>query len=97
MTKPSRAEMEAKLGTREPLPGGDKQRSPQMVPKAPKPAEDDAPAMNFRGLTNPKRVLQDREKAAGLKCGGKVKKMAGGGSVRGGGCATKGIGKGKVC
>jgi len=97
MTKLSRAEMEAKIGTREPLPGGDKQRSPQLIPKPAKAEEDPPPVMNFRGLTNPKRVLQDREKAAGLKCGGKVKKMAGGGSVRGGGCATKGIGKGKVC
>lgn len=31
-----------------------------------------------------------------MKCGGKVKKMAGGGAVRGTGCASKGCGKGRM-
>jgi len=86
------------LGKRTPLPGGDKQLSPQMTPQPPaEPASAaSAPIADFRGVTNPKRVLADREAAAGLKCGGKVKKMASGGSVRGTGCATKGFGKGRM-
>jgi len=32
----------------------------------------------------------DKKQAPGMKCGGKVKKMAEGGIVRGTGCATKG-------
>ena len=38
-----------------------------------------------------KKEVKKHEKALhGMKCGGKVKKMAAGGSVRGTGCATKG-------
>ena len=89
------------LGKREALPGGDKQLSPQMTPKPPADAASapTPPTADFRGLTNPKRIIEDRLSKAeqGMKCGGKVKKMASGGSVRGTGCAVKGFGKGKVC
>lgn len=118
---------------------------------APAPVEDAANGLRF--LANPKKAtakrIEDAEKASGLKCGGRVKKMAfggsvsvparpmagnraamvqsrlqgsplqaspgkfggmgtqpvirpgesamkSGGSVRGGGCATKGVGKGKM-
>jgi len=82
------------LGKRTPLPGGDKQMSPQMRPKAPEvavPAASaaSAPTFNRKGLTNPKQVIEDRlaEAEKGMKAGGKV---------RGSGCASKGFGKGRM-
>ncbi len=122
---------------------------PAPAPEAPASAAVDA-ANGLKFLANPKKAtnkrIEDAEKAAGMKCGGKVKKMAfggpvgmpsprampggrmgsmrpqlqgapvqrppvdvmrsqpggrapmmkKGGSVRGGGCATKGVGKGKM-
>jgi hypothetical protein len=103
MSKMSEAEIKKMLGKRTPLPGGDKQLSPQMMAKpksdTPKTEATKQPIADFSGLTNPKRVIEKRMEAAekGMKCGGKVKKMAGGGSVRGAGCATKGIGKARMC
>lgn len=100
MSKMTEAELKKMLGKRTPLPGGDKQLSPQMKPKgAETPASAPTkPIADFSGLTNPKRVINKRleEAEKGMKCGGKVKRMASGGSVRGSGCATKGIGKARM-
>lgn len=128
----------------------DEKPAPAPAP-TPAPAADAANGLKF--LANPKKAtnkrIEDAEKAAGMKCGGRVKKMAfggpvsvpprpmagnraamvqsrlqgsplqtasskfggmgtqpvirlgadamkKGGSVRGGGCAAKGIGKGKM-
>lgn len=75
-------------------------RIKKALTKEEKPApKKEEPQADFSGVTNPKRVIEKRlEKAeSGMKCGGKVKKMAAGGTVRGTGCATKGTGFKGVC
>lgn len=60
----------------------DEKPAPAPAP-TPAPAADAANGLKF--LANPKKAtnkrVEDAEKAAGMKCGGKVKKMAFGGSV----------------
>ena len=81
-----------KLGTREPVRGAGQRPGPNWERKE-TPSKQE-PQADFSGVLNPKRVIEKRrekaEEAAGLKCGGKVRKMAAGGSVRGVGCASKG-------
>ena len=74
-----------KLGTREPIRGAEQRPGPNWERKAPVQEEKQRVSP-----INLKKALRDREEAAGLKCGGKVRRMAAGGSVRGVGCATKG-------
>lgn len=82
------AKRKALIGKRFPLPGGDKQQGGNFLPKK---AEDAAPAEKKKEINflNPKAVMAQREKDGGLACGGKVRKMAAGGKVRGQGCATR--------
>lgn len=93
----SREEVMKRLGKRDPLPGGAKQLSPQMKAAiveaaASAPARSGIGALPANPVMNPRAIAEDRLRRAesGMKCGGKVKKMAGGGAVRGSGCATKG-------
>jgi hypothetical protein len=44
-----------------------------------------------------RRASEAYDKATGMKCGGKVKKYAGGGKVRGDGIAQRGKTKGRMC
>lgn len=71
--KPSRAEAEKLVGKRTALPGGSKQLSPNFVPKK---ASDGASSTSPKreNFLNPKQTLDRREKEAGLKCGGKVRR-----------------------
>ncbi len=97
MAKPTREEAEALLGKRTTLPGGPKNRGTNFdLPRRSAAAEESA--ADFRGVTNPKRIIEDRlrKAEAGMACGGKVKKYASGGSVRGCGIASKGRTKGKM-
>lgn len=97
MARPTREEAEALLGKRTALPGGPKNRGTNFdLPKLTSTKEE--PAADFRGVTNPRRVIDDRLKKAevGMACGGKVKRYASGGSVRGCGIASKGHTKGKM-
>lgn len=61
-----------------------KDEKPAPAP-APTPAPSADAANGLKFLANPKKAtskrVEDAEKAAGMKCGGKVKKMAFGGSV----------------
>jgi len=63
-------------------PKKDEKPAPAPAP-TPAPAADAANGLKF--LANPKKAtnkrIEDAEKAAGMKCGGKVKKMAFGGPV----------------
>lgn len=61
-----------------------KKPAPRTKLPALKPGEYDAPMEPDMG-------------SVGMKCGGKVKKMAAGGGVRGGGIAQRGVGKGRMC
>lgn len=91
--RPKNAEEARKLiGKRTPLPGGPKQQGPNFLIKREPDAEAAEPAKKppREDFLNPRVVNARREREAGLACGGKVKKYAGGGSVRGTGCATKG-------
>jgi hypothetical protein len=82
------AKRKALIGKKFPVPGGTKQQGPNFLPKKPEdaPAEPSKKGVNF---LNPKAVNAKREEDAGLACGGKVRKMAAGGKVRGQGCATR--------
>lgn len=40
---------------------------------------------------------KERMEEKGMNCGGKVKKYASGGNVRGGGIAQRGVGRGRMC
>lgn len=61
-----------------------KDEKPAPAPEAPASAAVDA-ANGLKFLANPKKAtnkrIEDAEKAAGMKCGGKVKKLAFGGPV----------------
>ena len=71
--KPSRAEAEKLVGKRTALPGGKKQLSPNFAPK--KGSDGPSSASPKReNFLNPKQTLARREKEAGLKCGGKVRR-----------------------
>ena len=72
MTKPSRDEAERLVGKRTALPGGSKQQGGNFVPKKAAPASAASPKRE--NFLNPKQVMARREKEAGLKCGGKVRK-----------------------
>jgi hypothetical protein len=96
MTKGREARMdpEKMVGKRTPLPGGDKQLSPQMRASAARGAreertvaEEDRPGIPREFTVNPARANRVREEKTGY---------AAGGAVRGGGCATKGVGKGTM-
>ena len=75
-----------------PLPNNDDMSAqPKKKKKAPrtqlpplKPGEVDAP-------------MEPDMESVGLCSGGKVKKMAKGGGVRGGGIAQRGVGRGRMC
>ena len=71
--KPSREEAENLVGKRTALRGGSKQLSPNFVPKK---ASDGASSASPKreNFLNPKQTLDRREKEAGLKCGGKVRR-----------------------
>jgi hypothetical protein len=93
MGKLSEAELAKLIGKRTPRRGEGQPPGPNWTPKSEEktPSSSSPEPVNF---FNPKAVterrLRDAEK--GMKCGGKVKKMAGGGAVRGSGCASKGTG-----
>lgn len=69
--KLSEKEIQKKIGKREPLPGGPKQKGPNFLPR---PAAS-APARKSQGVNflNPRAVNAKREKEAGLAKGGKVR------------------------
>lgn len=88
-----RDQAEKMVGKRTPLPGAGKPAGENWAPKAasaPDTGKSGIGALPADPLRNPKAILADREKKAGLACGGKVKKMATGGLVRGAGAAVKG-------
>lgn len=62
-----------------------KDEKPPPAPTPPPPAVEDA-ANGLKFLANPKKAtakrIEDAEKASGLKCGGRVKKLAFGGLSR---------------
>ncbi len=89
------AKRKALVGKRFPVPGGTKQQGPNFLPRKADDAPP-APAKKQANFLNPKSVNAEREKEAGLACGGKVKRYASGGKVRGCGMATKGKTKGKM-
>jgi hypothetical protein len=98
--KLSEAELAKLIGRITPRPGAGKPSGPNFVPR---PVEVAAPgrtgiaALPTNPVTNPEGIMRARMAAQGMACGGKVKKHAGGGKVRGCGAATKGHTKGKVC
>lgn len=96
--KPTREEMMKKLGKRDPLPGAGKAPGPNWSPRGEAmsaPARSGIGALPADYLRNPRAIQKDREEKAGLKCGGMVKKKAGG-MVRGCGVAVKGKSKAKM-
>jgi hypothetical protein len=82
------AKRKALVGKRFPVQGGTKQQGPNMLPRKPADAPA-APAKKQANFLNPKSVNVEREKEAGMACGGKVKRYASGGSVRGEGCTAR--------
>ncbi len=68
-----------------------KQGGTQLSPVPPSAPSANAPEAPKKGVNflNPRAVNADREQKAGLACGGKVRKMAAGGKVRGEGCAVR--------
>jgi hypothetical protein len=82
----------AMVGRKFPIPGGPKQQGPNMLPRA--PAETASAPSKGVNFLNPRAVNAKREKEAGMACGGKVKRYASGGKVRGCGVAMKGKTKG---
>ncbi len=82
------AARKAMIGRKFPLPGGPKQQGPNFLPRKADEAPP-APVKKQANFLNPKSVNAEREKDAGLACGGKVRKMASGGKVRGQGCASR--------
>lgn len=72
MTRPSREEAERLVGKRTALPGGSKQQGGNFVPKKAEAAS--SPSPKRENFLNPREVLARREKEAGLKRGGKVRK-----------------------
>jgi hypothetical protein len=72
--KLSEKEIQKKIGKREPLPGGPKQKGPNFLPRPAAPAAS-APARKSQGVNflNPRAVNAKREKEAGLAKGGKVR------------------------
>lgn len=89
------ARRKAMIGRKFPIPGGPKQQGPNMLPREPAPPSP-PPAKKQANFLNPRSVNAEREKEAGLACGGKVRKMASGGKVRGCGIAMKGKTKGAM-
>jgi hypothetical protein len=69
--KLTESELRKKLGTRDSLPGGDKQLSPQMKPKT--PTKTPSPGLDPQISVDPKRVMCGREEKAEMAKGGKVK------------------------
>lgn len=88
------ARRKALVGKRFPVPGGTKQQGPNFLPR--EKEEPAKPAKKPINFLNPRAVNAQREKEAGLACGGKVRKMAAGGKVRGCGAAIKGLTKGTM-
>ena len=84
--KLSEAALKKLLGTTTSLPSGKGANWDRKEP--PSTAKDTK--IDPAEIRNPKLTLERRERESGMKCGGKVRKMAAGGSVRGVGCATKG-------
>ena len=74
---------------------------PQPATLPPKPKVSAPPPMAGQRQTNPvmnpQNIVTAPPVAPGMKKGGKVKKMASGGKVRGAGIAKRGIGKCKAC
>lgn len=102
ITRPTREEVEALIGRRTPLPTRSGATPVLVAPAAVPAASASASAprqADFDSVLRPKlrlrKLLEDEEQ--GMKCGGRVKKMAAGGSVRGDGCCTSGKSKGKFC
>ena len=88
-----RDQAEKLVGKKTPLPGAGQPAGANWAPKsAPAPSTDKTGIGSLPAdpLRNPKAIVADREKKAGMACGGKVKKMASGGLVRGAGAAVKG-------
>ena len=69
--KLTEAELQKTLGKKEPLPGGDKQVSPQVTAKP--PPKEPPPGIDPQISVDPKRVMRGREEKAQLAKGGKVK------------------------
>lgn len=89
----NRSDAEKLIGKKTPLPGAGDAPGPNWTPKPSAPAsapKSGVGALPADPLRSPKAVVADREKKAGMACGGKVKKYAGGGIVRGAGAAVKG-------
>lgn len=88
-----RSQAEKMVGKRTPLPGAGKPAGQNWAPK-PEPAASSGKsgigALPADYMRNPKAIIADREKKAGLACGGKVKKHAQGGLIKGAGAATRG-------
>ena len=98
--KLSEAELAKLIGKITSRPGAGKPSGPNFTPKAVEvaaPGRTGIAALPTNPVTNPGGLLRARMMEHGLACGGKMKKHAGGGKVRGCGAATKGCTKGKVC
>ena len=88
-----RDQAEKLVGKRTPLPGAGQPAGANWAPKgaaSPSSNKSDIAALPADPVRSPKAIIADREKKAGMACGGKVKKMASGGLVRGTGAAVKG-------
>lgn len=98
--KLSEAELAKLIGKITARPGAGKPSGPNFTPKAVEvvaPGRTGIAALPTNPVTNPEGITRARMAAQGLACGGKVKKHAAGGKVRGCGAAMKGYTKGKVC
>ena len=88
----SRNDAEKLVGKKTALPGAGKEPGPNWTPSAASApsGRNGVGALPADPVRNPKAIIADRENKAGMACGGKVKKMATGGIIRGAGAATKG-------
>lgn len=89
----NRDQAEKMVGKKTPLPGSGQAPGANWAPKpsaAASSAKTGIAALPADPVRSPKAIIADREKKAGLACGGKVKKHAKGGLIKGAGAAIRG-------
>lgn len=89
----NRDQAEKMVGKKTPLPGSGQAPGANWAPKpsaAASSSKRGIAALPADPVRSPKAIIADREKKAGLACGGKVKKHAQGGLIKGAGAATRG-------
>lgn len=89
----NRDQAEKMVGKKTPLPGAGQAPGPNWAAKpaaAASSAKSGIGALPADPVRSPKAIIADREKKAGMACGGKVKKYAKGGTIKGAGAATRG-------